>query len=408
MLTPKNLENFCAVVLSTGVNLQKGQGLEILCPIDKKEVAHALTQKAYEMGAKIVRVRWEDQTIEKLNFLHSDLDALCNVPKWFIDSKNELVDKGFCYVAIAAENPKAFDGVPTERLSAYSKAKSKALKKYFNAVTSNEIRWCVTSVPTKEWAECVFPNSVDPESELSNAIMKTMRLDSPNPVLAWQKHVELLCKRANFLNENDFDYLHFESPLGTDLKVGLAKDHVWLSALEKAQDGIDFIANLPTEEVFTAPHRERVNGIVRSAKPLVINGQIVEYFIITFRDGKAVNFTASRGYDALKGLIDTDKGSCRLGEVALIGKSSPIAQSGILFYNTLFDENASCHLALGKAYPTTVKNGTNLLAEQLKALGVNDSIEHEDFMIGTPDLSVTGVTKDGRKVPLFKDGDWII
>lgn len=408
MLTPKNLENFCSVVLSTGVNLQKGQGLEILCPIEKSQVAHALTKKAYEMGAKIVRVRWEDQTVERLNFLHADLTTLCDVPKWLVDSKNDLVEQGFCYVAIAAENPKAFDGVPAERLSAYSKAKAKALKKYFNDVTANKIRWCVTSVPTKEWAECVFAGSQTPEEDLSSALIKTMRLDTPNPLLAWRKHVQTLCDRAKFLNDNNFEYLHFESGEGTNLKVGLCQDHVWLSAKERAQDGVDFIANLPTEEVFTAPHRERVNGVVHSAKPLVINGQIVDDFTITFENGKAVDYTASRGYDALKGLIDTDEGSCRLGEVALIGKSSPIAQSGILFYNTLFDENASCHLAFGKAYPTTVKGGEGLTEQQLKDLGANDSIEHEDFMIGSADLTVTGVTKDGKRVPLFKDGDWII
>ena len=273
---------------------------------------------------------------------------------------------------------------------------------------SNGIRWCVVSVPTKAWAKQVFPNTENPELELSKAIIKTMRLDTPDPTKAWQEHVEKLEKRAEFLNSAKFEYLHFKNNSGTDLKVGLADDNIWINAQELAKDGVKFVANMPTEEIFTAPHRMKVNGTLRSAMPLCENGQVIDEFTITFKQGKIVDFDAKVGYDALKKLIETDSGTYRLGEVALIGKNSPIAQSGILFYNTLFDENASCHLAIGKGYPSTILGGDKLTLAELKEKGVNDSTEHIDFMIGTPDMEITGVKKDGSKFKLFSDGDWTI
>ena len=243
---------------------------------------------------------------------------------------------------------------------------------------------------------------------MEEEIAKTIRLDSADPVDAWKEHVALLDKRAQFLNGNDFEYLHFTSNNGTDLKVGLANEHNWLSAKEKDCHGMPFIANMPTEEIFTAPHKLKVDGRLVSALPLCYNGQIIDNFTIDFKKGKIVSFSAEKGYETLKGLIYTDKGTLRLGEVALIGKNSPIAKSGVLFYNTLFDENASCHLAIGKGYPTTIKNGENLSKKELSSLGLNDSIEHVDFMIGNTDLSVIGVRKDQTKIVLFEDGDWII
>ena len=404
----KKLENFAKLVLKFGVNLKKGQGLEIACPVEKSETAEVFTEVAYKMGASTVRVRWENEKIDRLNLLYSEESELTYVPKWFIDSKNELAEKNFCYVAIAAEDPSAFYGVPEKRIAAYSSARRKALKRFSEKVMSNKIRWCVISVPTVNWAKKVFPNSKDPVKDLENAIIKTMRLDKENPEKEWENHIGKLTERADFLNSQDFSYLHFENAKGTDLKVGLCDNHVWLSAKEKAVDGVEFIANMPTEEVFTAPHRLKVDGKVYSALPLSYNGQIIDDFSIEFKNGKIVDFTAKKGYDALKNLIGTDKGTYMLGEVALIGKNSPIAKSGILFFNTLFDENASCHIAIGKGYPTTVKNGDKLPLKELKKLGLNDSVEHVDFMIGTPDLKVTGYKKDGTAVKIFNDGNWCL
>ncbi|MBR0188909.1 MAG: aminopeptidase [Clostridia bacterium] len=402
------LKKFAETVLSVGVNLQENQGLEIICPVEKSEVAAALAKTAYEMKAKIVHVRWECENIDRLNFLNASAETLADIPKWFVDSKNYLVEKGFCYVAIAAENPSAFKDVPPEKIATAAKARGKALKKFFGHVMNNGIRWCVVSVPTYEWAKQVFPDAENPESKLCDEIVKAMRLDVKEPVREWEKHIKTLETRAKFLNDNDFAALHFVNGAGTDFTVGLSNGHKWLSAQEKAKDSINFVANMPTEEVFTAPHRLKADGVVKSAMPLCYSGQIIDGFTLVFKKGKVVDFSAEKGYDVLKNLIETDNGTRRLGEVALIGKNSPIAKSGILFYNTLFDENASCHIALGKGYPTTVTNGENMTKKELTARGLNDSIEHVDFMIGTKDFKVEGIKKDGTKVAIFKDGDWVI
>lgn len=408
MLTGKILSDYAELVVKIGVNLQKGQGLEIVCPVEKREVAKALTIAGYNAGAKIVRIRWEDEEINKLNYTYADTNALTEVPKWLVASRNYLVEEGFCYIAVSADDPSAFKDIPADKIAAVAKARGKALKKYSDAVMSNQIRWCVISVPTLAWAKQVFPNSKDAVKDLAEAIEKTMRLDCESPLQMWQEHIKTLDKRAEFLNKHNFSYLHFKSGNGTDLKVGLAKNHLWTSAQELAKDGVKFVANMPTEEVFTAPHRLKVDGVLKSALPLCENGQIIDDFSITFKKGKIIDFTAKKGYETLKHLINTDEGTHHLGEVALIGKNSPIAKSGILFYNTLFDENASCHLAIGKAYPTTVKNGETLSKKELKSLGVNDSTEHIDFMIGTDDLEVIGVDDKCNAVQIFKNGEWII
>ena len=407
----QTLLNFSNLALKIGVNLQKGQRLEIACPIEKHEVAHAIAEKAYEMGASYVRIRWEDEQMEKLNYLNCSDEILGEVPKWLILNRNELIEKDYCYIAISAENPLAFKDVPAEKPAISIRAKGKALKKYSDAVMNNAIRWCVVSVPTKEWAMQVFPGCDSPEiaeQKLGDEIFKSMRLDCPNPTLEWENHVNKLNSRASFLNNSNFEYLEFKNNLGTNLKVGLCQNHQWLSAMEKARDGLNFVANLPTEEVFTAPHRLKVEGVVHASLPLNYNGQLVEDFKLEFKKGKIVDFSAKKGYDTLKQIITTDSGTFRIGEVALIGKNSPIAKSNILFYNTLFDENASCHLALGKAYPTTIKGGNELSKKELKSLGANDSIDHIDFMIGTPDLIVNGITYDNKVVKIFEDGEWII
>lgn len=408
MFDKKILESYCELVLKYGVNLQKGQGLHILCPIENQDICEALTLTAYRMGAKKVTVSWENLKIDRLTYLYADQKELEKVPKWVVDSKNFLVKENYCYVAISSEDPSVFDGVPVERISKSVNAKSKALKKYSEAVMSNKIRWCVVSAPTEDWAKKVFPNSQNALSELGVAIKNAMRVSENDTLADWEAHVKTLKRRAEFLNSKKFAYLHIKNSAGTDVKVGLCDEHVWLSAQEKDVNGIEFIANLPTEEVFTAPHKSRVDGVIKSAMPLCHNGQIIDNFTIEFKNGKVKSFSAEKGYETLKSLIGTDNGTSRLGEVALIGKNSPIAQSKILFYNTLFDENASIHLAIGKGYPTTVRNGADLTKSQLSKLGLNDSVEHVDFMIGTPDTEVFGVDESGNVTQIFADGDWVI
>ena len=408
MLKGKTLKNFCLLTLKVGVNLQKGQGLEIYCPVEKREIAKELALCAYSLGAKKVNVRWEDEDIDRITYTYADTKTLTDIPKWYVDSKNYLVKENYCYVAISAEDPEAFKLISPEKLAKIAKAKSKRLKRYSDAVMSNAIRWCVISVPTKCWAKKVFKGDKNAQSKLSTAIEKSMRLDKEDPVKEWQKHVELLEKRAKFLNDNCFASLLFTASNGTNLTVGLAQNHVWLSAKERAKDGLEFIANMPTEEIFTAPHKDRVDGIVYSAMPLCFNGNIIDNFHLEFKNGKVISFDAEKGYDTLKGIIETDGGTRRIGEVALIDKNSPIASMNTLFFNTLFDENASCHLALGKAYPTTLLDGDKLTKKELSDLGANDSSEHVDFMIGTPDVNVYGITKQNNEIPIIVNGEFII
>ena len=406
MFDQNTLNKYAELILKKGVNIQSGQGLEIACPITEAYVAHAVAEKAYSLGASIVRVRWEDELLDKINYINASEKALAEVPKWFVASKNYLAEKGFCYIAVSAEDPAAFKDVPAEKTAAAAVARSRALKKFSETVMANGIRWCVAPAPSKAWAKQVYGDGEDSVKRLTENIEKAMRLDLPDPQAAWEEHVQNLERRAEILNGHKFALLRFENKLGTDLTIGLARDHVWLSAREKAADDVEFIANMPTEEVFTAPHAGIAEGVVKSSMPLSYNGQIIDDFYIRFKNGRVRDFYAEKGNDALKNIIGTDAGTRRLGEAALIGKNSPVAQSGTLFFNTLFDENASCHLALGKAYPTTVKNGRALNLKQLKALGANDSSEHVDFMIGTPDLKVTGIKNDGSEIPVFTDGEW--
>ena len=400
-------ERYAELALTYGVNLQKGARLDVICPTECEEFGLIIAEKAYQKGARIVNIDWDNQRLDAITYKYAKKDELIKIPDWLVAKKNSVIDENACYIAIDADFPLIFNGLDEEKIAAHRNARAKAIKRYHDAVMSNEIRWCVISAPSKDWANLVFDGDENSYKKLKDAIAKTMRIDCDDYLEKWKNHLDALKKRADYLNEKSFDAIYLKNSLGTDIVVGLAKNHVWSSAKEKAQDGVEFVANLPTEEVFTAPRKNDVNGVVKSAMPLSYNGNIVDEFSLTFKDGKVVDFSANKGYETLKQLIETDEGTHYLGEIALIGKNSPIAKSGILFYNTLFDENASCHLALGKGYPTTVKGGESLTDEQLLALGVNDSVEHVDFMIGTNDLSVFGV-KDGKKEPIFVDGEWCI
>ena len=294
------------------------------------------------------------------------------------------------------------------KLASYSKARSIALKEYSEAATANKVRWCVLSYPTLAWAKKVFPDATDAEAltKLGDAIISAVRVDTADPVEAWNNHNATLAKSLDFMNKNNFKSLHLKSSNGTDLTVELPENHYWAGGSEADTKGILFNANMPTEEVFTLPKRTGVNGIVFSSKPLSYNGNLINDFSITFKDGKAIDFDAKEGKEVLSQLLDTDEGARYLGEIALVPFDSPISNSNLIFYNTLFDENAACHLAFGRAYPC-IKGSENLSEEQLKELGVNDSLIHVDFMIGTADLEVTGYTNDGTEVSVFKNGNWV-
>ena len=411
MLTQKQLENFAELAVRVGANMQKGQEVVIRCDVQCKDFAHLIAQKAYEFGAKRVHIQWRDEVLKRLDMLNADLDSLCEVPDVSLRAQNKYYIKNkVCLIAISADDPNVLKGCDPDRVAAAEIARLKADKDRRQATMSNYLRWTIVSIPTRAWASQVFPD-LDPDvavDKMWDAIGHIMRLDTDNPTEAWRKHIATLHRRAAFLNAHNFEYIHMTNERGTDLTVGLATDHVWIAAEEEGQDGVPFTANMPTEEIFTAPHNRKINGTVVNALPLVNNGNVIDNFSITFKDGKVVDYTAEVGYDALKGILTADEGVLSLGEIALIGKNSPIAESGVLFYNTLFDENASCHLAFGASYPTTVKGGNDMTAKQLKAHGMNASIQHVDFMVGTKDINIDGIDHDGNVVPLFRDGEWVI
>ncbi len=407
MLNQDKLAKFAELSLKIGVNLQPNQEVYIRSQIECAEFARTIAETAYKLGAKKVYIDYSDEKMTRIMYDYETPETLKEIPSWLVDIRNKAVDKKMAVISIASENPSMFAGVAPEKIKAYNVALKQSYKYFYDCMMGNGFRWLVISVPTTAWAEKVFPNDENAVDKLWDAIGNTMRLDYQDPTKEWKKHIETLNRRAEFLNKNNFDYIHMTSKNGTDLKVGLSIGHIWTAAQEEAQDGIPFTANMPTEEIFTAPHKYKVNGIVHNALPLVNKGNIIDDFSITFKDGRIVDYTAKVGLDALKNIIETDEGSHYLGEIALIGKNSPIAKSGIMFYNTLFDENASCHLAFGKGYPTTVKNGNDLNVLELDKIGVNDSIEHCDFMVGTKDMNIVGVSGD-KEVTLFVDGEWVI
>lgn len=406
----EKLQKYAELTVRFGIALQKGQEVNISSPVECAPFARILAKTAYLAGARIVTILWNDEKTSRIHFDYATKEALCDIPNWQVEQRKHFINRGTALISIAADDPDIFTGVDPEKLQANYKARAIAFKEYMDAVTSNKNRWCVVSVPTAAWAKRVFEGKTEPEAMemLWNAIFAACRINDADPTEQWQKHLEKLQQKMQFLNEADFDSLHFTNSLGTDITVGLAENHLWACGGEKDQTGIEFIANIPTEEVFTTPHKDRINGTVYSSLPLNHNGSLIDRFRLTLKDGKIVDFAAEVGYDTLKHILNTDEGVRSFGEVALVPAGSSISSMGFLFLNTLFDENASCHFALGRAYPTCVKNGVNMTEEQLAALGANHSLEHIDFMFGTPDMRIIAKRKNGELVPLFINGDWVI
>ncbi len=410
MLTNKQMEKFAEIATKIGANMQPQQEVVIRCDVNCQDFAHLIAQKAYELGAKRVLMQWRDEALDRIERLNADKVTLGEIPDYILAQNKYYIDRKACLISISAGNPDIFVGCDPDKLAVAELATLKAKNELLKATMSNYLRWTIVSVPTPAWAQKVFPDDTAEVAvdKMWNAIGHIMRLDTPDPTAAWRKHIDTLHRRADFLNSHNFEYIHLKNERGTDLKVGLATDHVWIAAEEEGQDGIPFTANMPTEEIFTAPHNKKIDGTVVNALPLVNNGNVIDNFSITFAGGKVVDYKAEVGYDALKGILTADEGVLSLGEIALIGKKSPIAESGILFYNTLFDENASCHLAFGASYPTTVKGGNKMTAKQLDEHGMNSSLQHVDFMVGTKDIDIDGIGYDGKVTPLFRDGEWVI
>lgn len=403
------LIKYASLAVNIGVNIQKDNILVISSPIETAEFARLITEEAYKSGAKDVIVHYGDQKLTKIKLENSSLETISNIPEWQAESYNYYARQEACFISISASDPDGLKGVPVEKIGASQKARTSALKEYFDNSMSNKCRWCVLSVPTLSWAKKVFPKVSDDEAmeSLWDVIFKTVRVDTENPVNAWKKHNAYLEEKIKFMNNNNFKSVHLKSANGTDLNIELPEGHIWAGGSERDVNGIPFNANMPTEEVFTLPKKTGVNGIVYSSKPLSYGGNLIDNFSITFKDGKAIDFTAETGYDVLKQMLESDEGAKYLGEVAFVPYNSPISNSKLIFFNTLFDENAACHLAFGRAYESCVKDADKYSEEELEKIGVNNSVIHVDFMIGTKDLEITGVNKNGETIQIFTNGNWV-
>ena len=402
------LIKYASLAVNIGVNIQKDNILVISSPIETAEFARLITEEAYKSGAKDVIVHYGDQKLTKIKLENSSLETISNIPEWQAESYNYYARQEACFISISASDPDGLKGVPVEKIGASQKARTSALKEYFDNSMSNKCRWCVLSVPTLSWAKKVFPKVSDDEAmeSLWDVIFNTVRVDTENPVNAWKKHNAYLEEKIKFMNNNNFKSVHLKSANGTDLNIELPEGHIWAGGSEGDVNGIPFNANIPTEEVFTLPKKTGVNGIVYSSKPLSYGGNLIDNFSITFKDGKAIDFTAETGYDVLKQMLESDEGAKYLGEVAFVPYNSPISNSKLIFFNTLFDENAACHLAFGRAYESCVKDADKYSEEELEKIGVNNSVIHVDFMIGTSDLEITGINKNGEAIQIFSNGNW--
>ena len=406
------LNKYAAFTVQVGVNVQKGQTLIIRCPVEGAYFGRACMEAAYKAGARDVVIRWEDEKAARIRMELGEEEALSETKPYELRSYLDYAESegGCCLLAIHASDPEIFKGLDTGKINRVSLAKQEAMKSWREYTMKDRVQWCVVAIPTPAWAASVFPGLSEDEAQekLWSAIFDVCRVTGGDPVSAWKEHVAKTAACRDKLNELQLESIHMTSANGTDLTVGLAEGHTWEGACSKAENGAVFIANVPTEEVFTAPHRERVNGVVKGTKPYVYNGQLIEGFSVTFKDGVVVDYSAEKNAELLGQLLDSDEGARRIGEIALVPASSPINRSGLLFYNTLFDENAACHIAFGAGYPTTVKGGAAMTTEELLACGVNDSAIHEDVMVGAEDMTITGLTKSGETVTIFENGEWAI
>ena len=404
------LQLYADFIVKVGVNVRPRQNFIVRCPVTMPDFAHACVRAGYEAGAKTVVVRWEDDKLTRLNMELADEKDLTAMKPYELRSYLDYAEDpdGCCTLAIHAEDPEALAGLDAGKLNRVNLARRTFMKPWQEYTMNDRVQWCVAAVPAPGWAAKVFPDLPQDEAveKLWQVIFEVCRVTGGDPVGEWQQHVAKMSARRDRLNEWQLDSVHLQSANGTDLTIGLADDAVWEGASSKTDRGFEFIANVPTEEVFCAPHRDRVNGTVYGTKPYVYNGQLIKGWHVTFKDGKVIEQDAEENAALLAELLSTDENANRIGEIAFVPASSPINQSGVLFFNTLFDENAACHIAFGAGYPTNIKNGSAQTRAQLLEKGLNDSAIHEDVMIGAHDTRITGLTKDGREVLIFDGGEW--
>jgi aminopeptidase len=409
----ESLKKYAQLIVHVGLNLRKGQRLIINnastrgVPLHAAPLVRAVAREAYQAGARYVDVIWNDEELIRTRVQYAPDGTFGEYSDSHVAALLDIVEKGDALLTIRSNNPDLLSDLDPERIGEMQKVHTEKFGPVSLGVTSNKINWLVVAASSPDWAVKVFPDLPREQAfdKLWEAIFQITRVDRPDPVAAWEEHVQNLLKRAHYLTAKNYSGLHYTAP-GTDLTVGLPRGHRWISAREKSQNGIEFIANLPTEEVFTLPHREQVNGTVSAALPLSYGGTLLEDFHFTFENGHITKASARKGETALKKLIETDEGASRLGEVALVPFSSPISQRGHLFYDPLIDENASSHLAVGRAYRINLDGAQDITDEQFMQRGGNVSLTHVDFMIGSNKMDIDGIREDGSTEPVMRAGEW--
>jgi len=408
----KNLiTKLAKLAVNVGANVQKGQIVVVRATTETKEITREIVKQAYLAGAKEVFVQWSDDYVSHSNLTYQSIEALIDVPNWLVDQYKGFVDEGACFISVSSPIPGLNKDVDPKKAQQSGIAIQKAIHFFREHLMGNKSQWTIIAAPNPVWAKQVFPNlnEDDAVEALWKAIFNASRVTEDNdPVAEWDKHNATLLKHNQILNQFNFKHLHFKNSIGTDLIVELVKNHVWAGGGEHSGSGVYFNPNIPTEETFTMPYKWGTRGKVVATVPLNYQGKLVEDFWFVFKDGKVVDYGAKKEKDALTNLLATDDGSNYIGEIALISYDSPISNTKILFLNTLFDENASCHMALGKAYPMNVKNGVNESLENLEKIGYNNSMSHVDFMFGSPDMEIVGTTQDGKEIKVFEKGNFII
>jgi len=406
-----HLDEYIELVVRQGVNIQPGQQLLITSSVDCAFFARKAMKVAFEAGAKNVHMRWTDDISSRQRFMMADDSVFDSYPVWDKLLMDTLSQEGAAFLNVSSSDPEVYKGVDSGRLSRFNIASSAALKDYFKKIITGGVRWCIASVPSEAWAKKVFPDAASTDEAISllwKNIFAATRVGTGNAVELWQNHIETLKKHVTKLNDFRFKELHITNSAGTDLKMKLPEKHVWTGGGDVAKDGHSFLANIPTEEIFSAPQLDGVDGTVVGTMPSVFRGNLIDNFSITFKDGKVVSYKAAVGEEHLKNMIYDIPGMDRLGEIALVEYNSPISNTGILFYNTLYDENASCHLALGSAYPDCIEGGGAMPEDERKANGINISDNHHDFMFGSSDMSIIGITASGESITVFENGNFII
>ncbi|HCX0401787.1 TPA: aminopeptidase [Staphylococcus aureus] len=406
----EKLQQYAELLVKVGMNVQPKQPVFIRSSVETLELTHLIVEEAYRCGASDVRVVYSDPTLKRLKFENESVEHFANheIKSYDVEARMDYVKRGAANLALISEDPDLMDGIDSQKLQAFQQQNARAFKGYMESVQKNQFPWVVAAFPSKAWAKRVYPELSVEEAYIKfiDEVFDIVRIDGNDPVENWRKHIANLSVYAQKLQQKNYHALHYVSE-GTDLTVGLAKNHIWEDATSYVNGKEQaFIANIPTEEVFTAPDRNRVDGYVTNKLPLSYNGTIIDQFKLMFKDGEIIDFSAEKGEAVLKDLINTDEGSRRLGEVALVPDDSPISNRNTIFYNTLFDENAACHLAIGSAYAFNIQGGTEMTVEEKIASGLNDSNVHVDFMIGSSDLTIYGIFEDGSKELVFENGNW--